>query len=524
MKKLMWIFLIIIGTGIGITSYAAAGVYTRPIDGLPWTADSNYWAENDAWLEAGHPGSDDTANIHKGIILGYWDNNLDKAVYHDQAIGQVNIAMGSNENIALFDQKLTILNGGSWANGSFNGFWDNHEAPGTDRVDVYGTLNLVDDPGLQHNTGHIIANGTEFNNYGNIIHTGQGYFQLTGNNAKFNNYGLYEVAGEGTLSDANNGHGQMINNHGMVRKVSSGETVIGGDFTNHASGTVQAEAGTLYLSQAPHLNGGVLSGGKWVSKNGAAIKLTSTTGTIITNNADIELDGSGSTIGHAVGHAPWVVTNIDDTLEENQGTLKISNGRHFYSTVSHFTNSGLLTIGEGSTFTMGDGNFTQTVTGKIDGTGIFEGNLVNEGMVSPGNSPGTLIISGDYSQTSTGVFDVEIAGLTNFDILDISGTASLAGMLTVSFLDNYTPDKGDIFDILWAESIAGVFEMSDDLKALFDISYDNFDSQLNRSFVRLEYIYGDSGSQQNPVPEPGTLLLLGFGLLSIAGLSRKKLL
>jgi hypothetical protein len=46
------------------------------------------------------------------------------------------------------------------------------------------------------------------------------------------------------------------------------------------------------------------------------------------------------------------------------------------------------------------------VRGKIDG------NVVIGGTISPGNSPGILTIDGNYTQTSSGVYDAEIAGLT----------------------------------------------------------------------------------------------------------------
>jgi fibronectin-binding autotransporter adhesin len=40
--------------------------------------------------------------------------------------------------------------------------------------------------------------------------------------------------------------------------------------------------------------------------------------------------------------------------------------------------------------------------GTLMGSGIISGNLTNFGLVSPGNSPGTLTVSGDYTQSQNG--------------------------------------------------------------------------------------------------------------------------
>ncbi len=49
--------------------------------------------------------------------------------------------------------------------------------------------------------------------------------------------------------------------------------------------------------------------------------------------------------------------------------------------------------------------------------------------MSPGASPGTLTITGDYTQTSAGTLAIEIGGVTagtQFDQLAVSGVAGWA--------------------------------------------------------------------------------------------------
>ena len=73
-----------------------------------------------------------------------------------------------------------------------------------------------------------------------------------------------------------------------------------------------------------------------------------------------------------------------------------------------FSNSGSLTVGAGSQFTVNhNGNYTSagasiidgtltagtaTLTGSLTGAGVIAANLVNNGAVTPGDSPGILTI------------------------------------------------------------------------------------------------------------------------------------
>ncbi len=68
-----------------------------------------------------------------------------------------------------------------------------------------------------------------------------------------------------------------------------------------------------------------------------------------------------------------------------------------------------------------------------------------------------LTIDGDYNQLAAGIFGVEIGGRfagRGYDVLNVTGTASLAGSLNVSLFDLgsglFSPQAGDNFDILTA--------------------------------------------------------------------------
>ena len=111
-----------------------------------------------------------------------------------------------------------------------------------------------------------------------------------------------------------------------------------------------------------------------------------------------------------------------------------------------------------------NGGFTAdsiTVLGNalLGGAGTIYGNVFNYGTVSPGNSPGTLTIAGNYTQGSSGNLLVEIAGPANFDSLVVGGAASLAGTLTVTTVDGGTLAFGDKYQFLSAAGgISGEFD------------------------------------------------------------------
>lgn len=98
--------------------------------------------------------------------------------------------------------------------------------------------------------------------------------------------------------------------------------------------------------------------------------------------------------------------------------------------------------------------------GTLAGQGTVESNLVNEGTIAPGLSPGKLFVFGDYQESATATLAIELAGTVpelEHDVLDVIGLATLAGDLTVSLLDDFSPQASDTFSILTSSAIGGAF-------------------------------------------------------------------
>jgi len=155
--------------------------------------------------------------------------------------------------------------------------------------------------------------------------------------------------------------------------------------------------------------------------------------------------------------------------------------------------------------------------GTVSGTGTLEvAHLVTSGLVSPGNSPGLLALTGDYEQQSGGILKIEIAGLSSFDQLVVGGHAWLDGTLDVYKLAGYTPQVGDMFTILTAAGgLTGGFA---------DVTYSGFGNGVVFDPVNYDYGAGTVSLHIAAVPEPETwaMLLAGLGLVGMAARRRTR--
>lgn len=90
----------------------------------------------------------------------------------------------------------------------------------------------------------------------------------------------------------------------------------------------------------------------------------------------------------------------------------------------------------------GMGNIVVNKNGSLTGTGTISVPHINAGgIISPGLSPGTLVIDGDLDLLPGGKLVMEYAGLNpgEFDVLHVTGEATLGGQLEVHFRDGFSP-------------------------------------------------------------------------------------
>jgi hypothetical protein len=244
-----------------------------------------------------------------------------------------------------------------------------------------------------------------------FIQTTSSTFNIAGN-ATVQNQGTYMIAGDGGVAG-----GTFLNSGTLEKILGSGTTYVSSALND--TGTVLVASGTLDINgPVTQLSGSALTAGTWIVDGThlpAALMVGSNTIQTLASKATAELAGANAT---------W--TNL--ALTNVQGSLLLLSGQS-YSTAGNLTVSGKLTLGPGSTLDPG-GSFTQTSTATLSVQAQVVGSTLMVGTISTG----------------------------------ASGTASLAGKLTFSFIGNGKPALHSTIAILTAGS--GARAISDSFQGL----------------------------------------------------------
>jgi hypothetical protein len=272
---------------------------------------------------------------------------------------------------------------------------------------------------------------------------------------------------------------------------------------------------------------------------GGTYEVTGTLGfdgaNIVTNAANITLTGANSQIIDNQGGGSALANFATNAL---RGTFTLAGDRNF-TTLGAFTDEGTISISAGSTFAVGGGgNYKQmegmtivngtlsvptmgivdVIGGPMLGIGTVAGNvtLAGTGTMSPGaagKKAGELTINGTYTQTK-GTVDIDLGGTTagtQYDVLNITGTAALGGALTVDLISGFTPKVGNTFDIIDYSSETGSFSTM----TLPTITGDHWTVAYDAKDVVLTLVAGAGPTVflNGPAaaPAPATLTWYGVG-------------
>ena len=215
---------------------------------------------------------------------------------------------------------------------------------------------------------------------------------------------------------------------------------------------------------------------------------------IVTNDAKITLAGVDTTKNSFIDQTGAnALANYD--ANGSSGALYLTTNRN-YTTPGNFTNAGIVDVekstGTGHTELTINGTYTQTGgtttvdgllnatafdisggfvygnAGTVAGAATLTGNFdITGGTINPGDGvkkAGKLNISGTYTQSGSGILNIDLDGTTagtNYDVLDISGAATLGGTLDVDAIGTYKPTAGQQYDILDYSSVSGAFTSVD---------------------------------------------------------------
>jgi fibronectin-binding autotransporter adhesin len=290
---------------------------------------------------------------------------------------------------------------------------------------------------------------------------------ILGSGLAFTNQSTIE--GTGTIERAE------ITNSGTILANSTSPLAIEPDssgFTN--TGKLTVNSGSTLTVEAPFNSlseAGTLSSGTYTVTGTLGLP-----GAIVSNAANITLTGASAEILNTITSTNGLAAIASNATT---GTLSLQSGQSLTTTTA-VTNAGKVTVGAPSTFKVG-GRYTQTAgTTTVDGTltapsGITlqKGSLVGKGAVAAvvtstaatvtaGDSstkPGTLTISGSYTQQAKGVLDIYVGGTTagTFGDLAVSNGISLGGTLTIKLVNGFVPVVGDSFTILTGSAVSGTF-------------------------------------------------------------------
>ncbi len=279
---------------------------------------------------------------------------------------------------------------------------------------------------------------------------------------------------------------------------------------------------------------------------------------------------SGTVVVDAVGQHAGVLKlgatpGSNGHLQVNSGWLEVANT---LVVGANATGQGTLSLGGGA---ISAPEVLVGFLGKIEGSGALTGNVTNGGVVLPGNSPGTLTVNGNYTQTVDGVLSLDLASAASFDKLVVNGDVDYGGLLELVLLGGYMPAAGATFDLIdWTSTQSGAFDMlslpmlagslewdtsllnSNGVLSVVAASvtlagdyngdhvvdaadYTVWRNHLGQSFAltneteslgtvdqadydawKANFGMADGGGSAGVVPEPGSVLLLVFGMLPLA--------
>ena len=284
-----------------------------------------------------------------------------------------------------------------------------------------------------------VADGTysdSISGTGTMEKTGAGKLTLSGANSYSGGTTITTGILEG---DTTSLQGDIINNTALIFN----QTGADGVYLGVISGT-----GSLEKIGASKLSLGgenTYAGGTTVTE-GTLEGLTSSLQGDITNNAALiffQFEG---------GEYADVISGTG-TLEKTGTQELILSNAHTYTGTTTVTSGNLVLNGS-----IGPGLTTVANGATISGTGTVTGDLNNSGVIAPGNSVGTLNITGNYDHDTTATYTVEISPAAA-DKINVTGNANIQGgvvnSVIVDSIQGFTPKT---YTILQAAAVTGTFD------------------------------------------------------------------
>jgi alpha-tubulin suppressor-like RCC1 family protein len=392
------------------------------------------------------------SGVFTAIAAGGGHNLALRARTHyegDLAVSYTGTPYGANGLKAHLNRSVTVA-GNALINSPM--YLDNNPA-----MDVGGTITVVnttiDGAGNVNATGSLefggtvrLSGGVNVSSQGPLV--GAGTVIIGGGQARL-------TAG---LTPASSFTGNLQTEPGSVLSFTGAGVVTPNTMINH--GELRVAAGQRIEAIGPGANDGRIEalGNRGLTGGAAELRFRGLTtndspaGLIAARDAILRFVILRNTGGLAfVGGANDVFGDV-----ENEGDIVVSGG------ATAMFHGGLLQHGNFRVAKVGATTSTAVIAGAYSGfagaTG--GGDIVFEGEVRPGSSPGKLTFDNNVRFNAAASLKMEIGGTIpefQHDQLDVLGALMLGGSLDVSLIGGFVPTLGQTFDLLDWGSVSGAF-------------------------------------------------------------------